>query len=1477
MSQTLREWIRESETELNCYAICSDTKVGKHNEEDPTTPDDLVIPATTSGKELARSFAATLKTRMTVVFSTYQSIDAIHEAQKKGVPEFDLIICDEAHRTTGAQLESKEESAFVRVHDNKFIQAKKRLYMTATPRLYSSEAKKKTVEEDVVVWSMDDEKYFGPELYRLGFSEAVKRDLLSDYKVVVLAVNEEYVSKAFQRQIGQNELSLDDISKIIGCWNGLSRKFNSDSNATSKKHVVPMKRAVAFASRIKDSIKFKDQFSTIIGEYRKVSSDDNALICTVHHVDGKQNALERNEKLEWLKAETGKKNECRILSNAKCLSEGVDVPSLDAVMFLNPRKSQVDIVQSVGRVMRKAESKEYGYIVLPIAIPLDKTPEKALDDNERYRIVWDVLQALRAHDDRFNIIINQMELNDSPPDRIVIGTIGFDTEDDPTKATEEKVVQQLFSFDYIEELKNAIYGKIVQKCGEKRYWEDWAKDVANIAIRHIEKIKELLVFEEHNLQFESFLAGLRLDLNPSLTEDEAIEMLSQHIITKPVFDALFGDSEFTQNNPVSQAMEKMVGLLEDATIENDIRSLDSFYQSVRMRAAGIDNAVGRQKIIIELYDKFFQTAFPMMAERLGIVYTPIPVVDFILNSVDAVLRSEFNLGIGSKDVHVLDPFTGTGTFIVRLLQSGLIEPENLKRKYLEELHANEIALMAYYIAAVNIEQIFHYEAKQSTKHSRKDLDYLRFPGIVFTDTYLMTENEDKFNEFNLFDNLGRIKRQRSTPIRVIIGNPPYSAGQKSENDNNQNQKYPQLDDKIRTTYADASTATNKNSLYDSYVRAIRWATDRIGNKGIIGFVSNGSYIDGNAMDGLRKCFANEFTDIYVFNCRGNQRTSGELSRKEGGKIFGSGSRAPIAITIFIKNPKKTGMPATIHYYDIGDYKTREEKLAILRQFKSIENVPWQIITPNAKNDWINQRREDFDTLLLLGDKDGNETTAFDLFSRGLETARDAWVYNFSKKKLKQNISRMIDFYNEQVEKYQEKKRYFPDTVIDDIIDTDPTKISWSRSLKNNLANGRKFSLKSSAMTEACYRPFCKVKAYFNRDVNNVIGPLSKFFPEPGIENMAICVEAPGGKVNFSTLITNILPDLHLFGVSQCFPYYVYEPVESKNGTFLDATADGERIGNYIRRENITDAALAKFREHYKDSKISKRDIFWCIYGILNCRSYQERFAAELKKQLPRVPFAADFWGFAKAGEKLADLHLNYETLKPYKLKEIVTSKISYHLTGMKFPSKTDKTKIIYNASLTLDGIPPETYKYVVNGKSALEWIMERYQITTHKDSGITNDPNDWATETSNESYIVELVKRIVTLSVESVKIIEGLPDIDISYSMKRLENLEDGWMDGEGKSLPKDGLQWFTNQFNNFFHNAPMPLVYPTHEGGLSLEWKIKRYDISLEVDMENHSGYWHSFHLDKKKTVERDIDLTDAAQWEWIIEQLHSVKGGHQ
>jgi len=645
--------------------------------------------------------------------------------------------------------------------------------------------------------------------------------------------------------------------------------------------------------------------------------------------------------------------------------------------------------------------------------------------------------------------------------------------------------------------------------------------------------------------------------------------------------------------------------------------------------------------------------------------------------------------------------------------------------------------------------------------------YNAFEGICLTDTFQLGETDESAVLFSdMFpQNSERVSAQKKTPLRVIIGNPPYSVGQKSANDNAQNQSYRKLDGRIAATYAAATYATNKNSLYDSYIKAFRWSTDRLDPEhgGVIAFVSNGAWIDGNSTDGLRQCLEKEFSSIFVFNLRGNQRTSGELSRKEGGKIFGSGSRTPIAITLLVKNPEKAAGKATIHYVDIGDYLNREEKLGIISKYHSVSNpaMPWQILQPNEHGDWLNQRNDLFETYIPINsDKkfDLKTKSYFVLNSRGNETGRDAWVYNSSKRELEANMQRSVAFFNNQVVEYIEAKKENLYLKAEDFIDTDAQKISWSSSLIPNVERGNIADFQPEKILLSTYRPFFKQYLYFGDKMIHRRGQMQEFFPTPAIKNLIICISGIGASKNFSILITDCIPDIQLQFNGQCFPLYYYEESQKSSPTLFDAGSENE----FIRRDGVSDFILERAQKMY-GNRVTKEDIFYYVYGILHSPEYRTRFANDLKKMLPRIPLVdelREFWLFSKAGRELAELHINYETVPPYDGVTVIgTEKGLFNVDKMRFPKKGQKDTILYNGYITISNIPDKAYDYVVNGKSAIEWIMERYQITTHKESGITNDPNDWAKEVGNPRYILDLLLSVINVSVKTVGIVEALPEL----------------------------------------------------------------------------------------------------------------------
>lgn len=1353
LSQTLRAWLDDACLPIRAFAVCSDNQTGRHRRNNADTADmdvlDLAYPATTDATTLTSQATPAAPNAMTVVFATYQSSGMIGAAQRDhGLPDFDLAVADEAHRTAGALIPGEDPSPFVLIHDNGRLRANRRLYMTATPKVYAESARNRAGEFAATLCSMDDEERYGPMLHETRFGDAVERGLLSDYRVIVLTIPESLAAGIRLRNVAEGKrLTIDEQGKMIGCLRALAKM---DAEQFPEGDRAPMGRAIAFCNLVKSSRQLEETIGAVAEAYGHSANGQAVPTVSARHVDGTFNATSRADALAFL--EETPPGETRILTNARCLTEGVDVPALDGILFMHPRKSQIEVVQAVGRVMRKAPGKRLGYVVLPVVVPSAISPRQFLADDKRWQTVWQMLNAIRSHDERFEGMLNRLEMGEAGQHISIITLAdwvpstaagGNDAPAaDPDAAKASLAYHNLTVF---EGLPDAIRTRMVEKCGNKRYWEDWAADVARIAQAHIARIRALVEAGQAERQvFEAFLKELRDDLNPHVSDDDAIEMLAQHMVTQPVFEALFGQAAAAQRNPVSQGMQTVLDVLRPSGIAVEAESLDPFYDSVRRRVQGATSAQARQAIVVELYDKFFRKAFPRVSERLGIVYTPVEIVDFILHSVQDVLAQEFGSALGEAGVHILDPFTGTGTFITRMLQSGLLSPERILHKYggngqPTELHANEIVLLAYYIASVNIEVAFQ-DATGS--------DYRPFAGICLTDTFALNANDDTLQD--LFpDNSRRRKRQKDLDIRVIVGNPPWSAGQRSAADDNPNASYPQLAARVAETYAKRSNATLKNSLYDSYKMAIRWAADRIHDQGVVAFVTNGSWIDGNVDAGVRACLAEEFSSVYVLNLRGNQRTQGERSRQEGGKIFGQGSRAPVAITLLVRNPDAQHKGCHILYRDIGEYLSREQKLGKLRDWGSISNIDdWQTIQPDKYHDWLGQRDEAFESFYSVGSKEAKagrmDDAIFTLFSNGYKTSRDAYIYNFSRDDCADNARKMVQDYCDALHDWSEGASNSED--IDSIVKQHSSHVRWDQALKDNLRRQKEIIYSTNNIWATQYRPFVKQHCYVDYILVNRKYQQDSIFPTHTSDNRAICVPGVGSTKPFSALMVDCMPDLHFVAFGQCFPRYRF--TRRKRLSLLEETSGLERV------DNISDTALAAFRTHYQNPAISKDAIFDYVYGVLHAPDFRTRFAHDLAKSLPRIPFAPDFQAFAQAGQALAALHLDYETGPQYPLTPQATG------TGPLFTPRAmrlvgeNKDVLVVNDHLRLKGIPPEAQRYQVNGRTPLGWFIDRYRITTDQHSGIRNDPNAWFPDADR---FIAAVGRIVYLSVETVRIVEGLP------------------------------------------------------------------------------------------------------------------------
>ena len=836
--------------------------------------------------------------------------------------------------------------------------------------------------------------------------------------------------------------------------------------------------------------------------------------------------------------------------------------------------------------------------------------------------------------------------------------------------------------------------------------------------------------------FADFHAKCRQSINPNLSEAAVEEMLIQHLLTERIFRTVFDNQDFTRRNVIASEIEKVIDALtsESFSRHDFLHDLDPFYVAIERTAATIDDFSQKQGFLNTVYEQFFQGFSVEVADTHGIVYTPQPIVDFMVSSVEEILQTEFNRSLSDSGVHIIDPFVGTGNFIVRTMRE--IRRTALAEKYTAELHCNEVMLLPYYIASMNIEHEF-YEATGR---------YQPFEGICLVDTFELAEDR----QLPLFapENTRRVEEQKKAPMFVIIGNPPYNAGQVNENDNNKNRKYPTMNARVKDTYAKDSTATNKNALVDPYIKAIRWASDRIGGEGVIAFVTNNSFLDGVAFDGMRKHLHQDFNRVYILDLKGNVRKD---SMREGipigekHTVFGLAAMVGIAVTFFIKSYQY--QDHKIYYSEVDWKATREEKFNLIENAGAINGIKWKELTPDKNHTWLTEGlRAEFETFIPIGTKGAKAARGeavdviFKHYSRGVETCRDAWAYNFNQNALTKNMIETIDTYNEQVFKWEH--RGDRDANVDDFVVYDDKKISWSSGLKQKLKGRQLAEFTDIKIRQSLYRPFTKSNLYFDRVMNHRVGMFPFFFPMPETEteNRVVCVSGVGSSKPFHTLMTSLIPSLDILEKTQCFSFYTYDE-------------DGRN-----RRENITDWALAQFRAHYGDESIGKWDIFHYVYGLLHHPTYRARYQANLKRDLPHLPYAPDFWGITKAGGRLGEIHVGYEDVEEYPLRFVETPDTPLDWRVEKMKLSKDKTGIKYNDFLTLDGIPAKAFEYRLGNRSALEWVIDQYRVKTDNRSGIVNDPN----REDDPEYIVRLVGKVIAVSLETVEIVEGLPALGIT-------------------------------------------------------------------------------------------------------------------
>ena len=1303
--QAMREWSDNCSIKHQYMAVCSDKTAG--NDANGSITEVPVEPSTNVDK-LKKKLLTRRNDTLCIIFSTYNSLPVVKEAVNE---QFDMILFDEAHKTA-----SSRDSYYTMGHSDENIAASKRLYMTATPRTYSETAKQKNVN----VNSMDDEDVYGPVFYKLRFSEARDMGILVPFKITMAEVSEGQLYEDIKAAGEESPDALNDLTKMYGAWQGINYPDGKDKPPKLLQRVIVFHNTVNKSKIFAGEKKSKLAFGQLVEKSKKIYADMSGNV-EIKHIDADTRSSSRGMALDWLRKSDDKPDTCRILTNAKCLQEGVDVPALDGIIFMDPRRSGIDIIQSIGRVMRKPKGvkKKAGYVILPIPVPTGDDAMKAFENTRRYGPVRDVLKAIVAHDDELMALINQTNLV-SPS-----GQTNWIPE-----ALEEALAKMLaVNIGSIPEYVKSI----VLDLRDVSYYSSYGIKLGKASKRIEVMIYSKIDHEpEISKRIDMLHEDLRAVVGETLTRDDVVKTLSQHIVLYRVFNMLFPDGF---NNPISHAMESaMSGLNLDAELEE----FKTFYSDVEYDIRLIKTPEERQEFIKKIYDSFLRGADKKGANKHGVVYTPIEIVDFIIHSINHVLKTSFNTSFADPNtsIKVLDPFTGAGTFIARLLEAGIIPHDKLYENYKHNIYANELILLAYYVASVNIEATY-----QSLMRGHR---YVPFDGISFTDTFnqnpqyrLDVKHRKTVQKLDgsFKDAHERVQSQRWAHLHIIIGNPPYSSGQTSADEDNPNTSHPEIEERIKMTYASKIPhIKQKKSLFNSYIKALRWASDRIGNSGIIGFVTPSGWITGNVEAGIRDCIKEEFTDVWCFDLRGQKGVS-----HDGRNIFeykGSsvgGTTVGVAISILVKNPKKP--KHEIHYakLDTSDY-SGDEKRNRVKQFGSITGISdWEVIPDNPYNDWVNRRGvadKEFHNHMPMGNskekKSSTDNGIFNMQTVGVSTARDDWVYNTSTKELSTNMKKHIDYYN--------------NSNLDDF-KTNPAQAKKSDfSIERMKRFGKKIRFDNQQIRMSLFRPFYKQRFYYEHIFISRPQAIPRCFPFNNSENLVIIVPNKI-KSNFSAFITDIAPDFHSIGTSQCFPIYMYD----KSGK---------------RHDNITDYAVKTFRQHYNNDTITRDDIFYYTYGLLHHQGYRDKYQASLVRGLPYIPLAPDFKAFSKSGKRLSKLHLEYENGTRYNLGNPLNP-IPDSPKSIQFGSKhntsdgpktvPDFSTLYVNGIKIYDNIPD--VQYVVNERTPIRWFEGRYKFKTYKGSGNTNYP----LEDVRGEDVRAIIERLVYVGVKSDEIIGGLP------------------------------------------------------------------------------------------------------------------------
>ena len=1108
MGQTMSAWAQHRTVPHRYLGVCSDRTVGRKR-DDPYGGDiaGLAMPVTTDLERVREAIhEAAESDDMLVVFSTYQSSHVVADALTHSELRFDLIICDEAHRTTGLQrtdpglLKDKEAlTGFQLVHDDSRLPADRRLFMTATPRVFTERAKRKIADKsielgyDVDSFSMDDESRYGPVFHRMSFSDAIEQGLLTDYQVLVIAVDEQSLSAELRSRIdSDDELDKDTAIKLTGCWDALADPATMGTQRGRSAGQLSLdgsnlRSAIAFANTVKTSREVADHWWSEVLDAHQQSTLHDLLKLDVTHIDGSTPAIKRAQQLDLLRQAAAEQDgACRVISNARVLTEGVDIPALDAILFLEPRKSKIDITQAVGRVMRRAAGKDIGYIILPVVVPQGRrvTDDEVLNGSD-FKAVWDVVRALRAHDERVDYWVNNIDTAKSKS-RVKLRRLGGE-KDDPEETERFDPIQEQLAL----QLDDKVASKIVAMCGSRQYWPTWGQRAAGICRDIEQKLKRALVRPELKAALDDFVHTMRQTVGPQVTSEGATEMIAQHLVTIPVFDHMFADSTFVRQNPVSAAIGEVLQKLESQGVQfkKEREPLTRAYEQMRIAFEGAVSSAGKVDILRQIYEGFFDAAMKDTVKRLGIVYTPVDLVDFILRSVDVVCRREFGYGLSNPNVHVLDPFAGTGTFLYRLLTlkgangQYLIRDVDLLRKYRHELHANEIVLLAYYIAALKI------EAGMAERGGFEDGVYEEFPGVVLQDSMLRTDSSQRLSGFApMRENSERAERQENLPIRVIVTNPPWSTGQDDAGDDNPNLRYDHIAKRVRATYGAAQLevtgrAAGGNSAGNLYIQALRWMSDRLPDHepGVLAFVHPNSLANANSLAGARKALREEFDGLYVVNLRGNAYTVGEERRLEGEGVFAQGSRNGAQITLLVRNPNRQDARSTVlQYVQVPDEMTLEQKFDWLTNLDDagdtdrFESIP---ITP--RHDWVDLSDGTFEEMIPVYGKTNSAPNTLILdHASGIKTNADEYLYSFSRQSLVTKMRRMHAAYEEaRVELQSVGAAEYEETFARCTANNRLSEIKWTETLKNTLRQGSALEFDEGRIREVLYRPFTRVWLY----------------------------------------------------------------------------------------------------------------------------------------------------------------------------------------------------------------------------------------------------------------------------------------------------------------------------------------------------------------------------------------------------------------